>query len=342
MHQAMHELPCTSCLARPTRCTSSPGIELLSPLLVCHGACALQVCVTMSDQFLQASATHDANDLSSVVSAGGHWCICAWAWASAVSRDPTSLTPEGITLDCGRTNLKASAQIQTACASRPTAFHLTGHPPSILAPCVQLREVYESHIQAGADLHSPSGAAYKAKAALDAVNRVCGGSNGTVSVAGTPATAASTAAASGAVTAGAVPTPAGDALSASALPPRHHAAKQSKLVKMSLFAAGAVLLVCATVALVRSSCCRKGMRRSTEDAKKRILAGKDMESAAGGKAAALDGSMAGDGAYESSPGIEVEDKLGYYDSAGCYSSGDEGSGMRVAPTPSTRSLLKEK
>ena len=96
----------------------------------------------MSEQFLASSARHDANDLSSVVNAGGHWCICAWAWASAVTRDPHSNTPEGITLECERTNYK-------------------------------LREVYESHIQMGADLHSPSGAAYKAKEALDAVNRVC-------------------------------------------------------------------------------------------------------------------------------------------------------------------------
>merc|ERR1719424_1767020 len=91
-----------------------------------------EVCVTMSDQFLQASARHDANDLSSVVNAGGHWCICAWAWAPAVTRDPRADHPEGITLECDRTNEK-------------------------------LREVYESHISAGADLHSPSGAAYKAR-----------------------------------------------------------------------------------------------------------------------------------------------------------------------------------
>ena len=83
-----------------------------------------EVCVTMGEQFLRASAQHDANDLSSVVSAGGHWCICAWAWASAVSRDPSR--HEGITLDCDRTNLK-------------------------------LREVYESHIASGSDLHSRRG-----------------------------------------------------------------------------------------------------------------------------------------------------------------------------------------
>lgn len=94
----------------------------------------------MSDEFLKQSAEHDANDLSSVVQAGGHWCICAWAWASAVQRDPSRF--EGITLECERTNLK-------------------------------LREVYESHIAVGADLRSPSGAAYKAKAALDAVNQIC-------------------------------------------------------------------------------------------------------------------------------------------------------------------------
>ena len=48
---------------------------------------------------------------------------------------------------------------------------------------VKLREVYESHIAAGADLRSPSGAAYKAKAALDAVNRVCGNSSSTAALA---------------------------------------------------------------------------------------------------------------------------------------------------------------
>ena len=49
-----------------------------------------QVCVTMTEEFLKNSAMDDGNDLSSVVSAGGHWCICAWAWASAVQRDPTN------------------------------------------------------------------------------------------------------------------------------------------------------------------------------------------------------------------------------------------------------------
>ena len=106
-----------------------------------------EVCVTMSEQFLRASAEHDGNDLSPVVSAGGHWCICAWAWASAVTRDPHSDTPEGITLECGRTNER-------------------------------LREVYQSFIAAGSDLRSPSGAAYKAKTALDAVDRVCGHARG--------------------------------------------------------------------------------------------------------------------------------------------------------------------
>jgi len=99
-----------------------------------------EVCVTMSDEFLKQSAKHDANDLSSVVQSGGHWCICAWAWAAAVKRDPSSF--EGITLECDRTNNK-------------------------------LREVYNSHITEGSDLVSPSGAAYKAKAALDAVDKIC-------------------------------------------------------------------------------------------------------------------------------------------------------------------------
>jgi len=113
-----------------------------------------EVCVTMSDEFLRASARHDGNDLSSVVQAGGHWCICAWAWASAVQRDPHAY--EGITLECERTNAK-------------------------------LREVYQSFIDAGADLRSPSGAAYKAKEALDAVDRICPSSAATPAAAAVPA-----------------------------------------------------------------------------------------------------------------------------------------------------------
>jgi uncharacterized protein (DUF2237 family) len=109
-----------------------------------------EVCVAMSDEFLKQSARHDANDLSSVVQSGGHWCICAWAWASAVQRDPQAY--EGITLECERTNHK-------------------------------LRDVYEEHISTGADLRSPSGASYKAKAALDAVDRLCPPRNASTSAA---------------------------------------------------------------------------------------------------------------------------------------------------------------
>jgi uncharacterized protein (DUF2237 family) len=99
-----------------------------------------EVCVTMSADFLKTSTVHDHNDLSTVVQHGGHWCICAWAFASAVSRDPITL--EGLTLDCERTN-------------------------------VHLRQVYQSFIDARRDLTSPSGAAYNAQAALDAVERLC-------------------------------------------------------------------------------------------------------------------------------------------------------------------------
>lgn len=101
-----------------------------------------QVCVTTSQEFLQSSATNDANDLSSVVSVGGHWCICAWAWASAVSRDPENY--QGVSLDCARTNAR-------------------------------LRNVYDLHIQEDRTLQSPSGAHYQAQAALDAVEAVCAG-----------------------------------------------------------------------------------------------------------------------------------------------------------------------
>lgn len=99
-----------------------------------------QVCVTMSDTFLASSAQNDGNDLSSVVSSGGHWCICAWAWASAVQRDKENF--QGISLECDRTNAR-------------------------------LRKVYQMHIEQGHDLTSPSGASYKAQAALDALNKVC-------------------------------------------------------------------------------------------------------------------------------------------------------------------------
>merc|ERR1712146_623866 len=71
----------------------------------------------------------------------GHWCICAWAFAAAVQRDPVDY--EGIILDCERTNKR-------------------------------LRSVYKMYIKAGEDLRSPSGAYYKAAAALEAVNKICG------------------------------------------------------------------------------------------------------------------------------------------------------------------------
>jgi uncharacterized protein (DUF2237 family) len=102
-----------------------------------------EVCVTMSDEFLKSSAEKDGNDLSSVVGGGGHWCICAWAFASAVERDPVNL--EGITLECDKTNDK-------------------------------LREVYQHYIDTGTDLESPSGVSYEAATALEAVNKICGGS----------------------------------------------------------------------------------------------------------------------------------------------------------------------
>lgn len=95
-----------------------------------------QVCVTMTQEFLDHSAKNDGNDLSSVVKPGGNWCICAWAWASAVQRDPKDF--EGLALNCDKTNGR-------------------------------LREVYTSHI----DLQSPSGQTYESQAALAAVNKRC-------------------------------------------------------------------------------------------------------------------------------------------------------------------------
>ena len=56
------------------------------------------MCVKMDAKFLSASATRDANDLSSVVKPGERWCVCAWAFASAVERDPKTM--EGLELQC--------------------------------------------------------------------------------------------------------------------------------------------------------------------------------------------------------------------------------------------------
>ena len=124
----------------PGGCTvrTCASLSPFSPCRPCARALAAdhEVCVTMSQKFLDNSASKDGNDLSSVVQPGGHWCICAWAWASAVERDPSE--HEGLDLVCDATN---------------------GH----------LREVYSSFTQ----LSSPSGLQYKSGAALDAVNALC-------------------------------------------------------------------------------------------------------------------------------------------------------------------------
>ena len=96
-----------------------------------------EVCVKMSAEFLENSASEDGNDLSSVVQPGGHWCICAWAWASAVARDPVGA--EGLTLVCDSTNAK-------------------------------VRDVYESFNT----LESPSGQRYESATALKMVDEMCG------------------------------------------------------------------------------------------------------------------------------------------------------------------------
>ena len=97
-----------------------------------------EVCVKVTDKFLGNSANQDANPLP--VSNGGHWCICAWAFASAVQRDPQH--QEGLKLECDKTNGK-------------------------------LREVYKSYISSDQPLVSPSGKEYEAKAALDTVDKLC-------------------------------------------------------------------------------------------------------------------------------------------------------------------------
>lgn len=101
-----------------------------------------EVCVEMTQEFLDKSVKYDANDLSRVVSRGGHWCICAWAFASAVARStPADLAagkPEGIKLMCEATNGK-------------------------------LRDVYSHY----ASLQSPSRQTYLSKPALALANRLC-------------------------------------------------------------------------------------------------------------------------------------------------------------------------
>ena len=94
----------------------------------------------MSQQFLTTSANQDNNDLSSVVKPGGHWCICAWAFAEAVENDPNNL--QGLQLDCSRTNTK-------------------------------LKDVYQHFISTGDPLTRPSGASYEASTALAYVNGHC-------------------------------------------------------------------------------------------------------------------------------------------------------------------------
>jgi uncharacterized protein (DUF2237 family) len=100
-----------------------------------------EVCVEMTQSFLDKSTKYDGNDLSSVVTVGGHWCICAWAFASAVSRDPQGAAkgkPEGITLDCEGTNAK-------------------------------LRDVYSHY----ATLQSPTHQTYLSAPALKLANKLC-------------------------------------------------------------------------------------------------------------------------------------------------------------------------
>ena len=98
-----------------------------------------QVCVTMDEEFLASSAAHDGNDLSSVVAHGERWCVCAWAWASAVERDPART--EGLRLECEESNAK-------------------------------LRGCTRAHRQ-GEGMTGPTGQAYGPTQALEAVNRLC-------------------------------------------------------------------------------------------------------------------------------------------------------------------------
>merc|ERR1712168_983485 len=94
----------------------------------------------MSDKFIKSSAQKDGNDLSSVVQHGGRWCICAWAWAAAVKRDPVNY--EGLQLDCESTNGR-------------------------------LINVYETY----ASLKGPNGEAHPSNNALAAVRQKCNVNN---------------------------------------------------------------------------------------------------------------------------------------------------------------------
>uniref|UniRef100_A0A7S0SZT9 Uncharacterized protein n=1 Tax=Mantoniella antarctica TaxID=81844 RepID=A0A7S0SZT9_9CHLO len=99
-----------------------------------------EVCVKMDEKFLASSAEKDGNDLSSVVGHGEHWCICAWAWAGAVQRDPEGY--EGLTLQCDESN-------------------------------EMLREVYQSYITRAESMSGPTGASYGPLKALEAVDKLC-------------------------------------------------------------------------------------------------------------------------------------------------------------------------
>jgi|TARA_B110000977_G_scaffold197318_3_gene279543 hypothetical protein len=94
----------------------------------------------MADEFLESSAENDGNDLSSVAGHGERWCVCAWAWASAVERDPDGL--EGLQLQCEESNAK-------------------------------LREVYQAFIDKGESMSGPTGRTYGVEQALEAVDRLC-------------------------------------------------------------------------------------------------------------------------------------------------------------------------
>ena len=262
-----------------------------------------EVCVTMSDQFLEQSASRDANDLRSVVQAGGHWCICAWAWAAAVQRDPTNY--EGITLDCERTNAK-------------------------------LREVYESFISAGADLTSPSGAAYKAKTALDAVNRVCAASNGrnaTIDKVSAAAIGAATATVAGAL---AVPNPK-DASAPHPVP----AAGSAVTSDQAKAAAGVdakpstwATLVLIALALMASVGILAIFGRRPRCVRNHPSAA--LEAVHLTHPSAQRESTGGLGGVEAEADLEVSTKLGAYDSA---AASDEELASSVQMTPSTKSAF---
>ena len=190
--------------------------------------------------------------------------------------------------------------------------------------------MYESFIRAGADLTSPSGAAYKAKTALDAVNRVCNSSAVPAAAplaaappplltAPPPAAASIGAASTGGARAGGGRVP--DAARAQQGGVPRSTAGRGPLATVALVVApGAIGLV------VLALCLRR--KRAADRPSEAARLTKDMEKASDKGSESERGAHELGGAYTS----DVDDKLG------CYESGEEAA-PHVEATPKTSALL---